>query len=175
MKFIKLLLPVIGLSMLCSNFVQAEESTRIAYVNTNRLIESSPQAVAMSNTLQTEFAPREAKLVEENNSIKLLEERLAKDGALMSDTEKRKLERNIKSKKLAFQTAYQSFVDDLNASRKEALQKINQEIAVVVVEVAKKANFDMVLEAGVVYANEKVNITSQVIEALNEGAGNPAQ
>jgi len=174
-KFIKVLFPVIGLSFLCSSVVQAEEVTRIAFVNTTQLIEASPQAAVVSEKLQSDFAPREAKLVEEQNGIKLLEEKLVKDGALMSATEKRKLERNIKSKQMAFQSAYQNFVDDLNARRKEALQKLNQEIAVVVVEVAKQANFDMVLEAGVVYANEKVNITSQVIEALKKGAVAPAQ
>lgn len=179
MKVIKLFIAVVSLTMLSSGLAMAEETTRIAFVNTARVIEQAPQAAVVRNTLQTEFAPREAKLIEEQNSIKSLEERLIKDGALMSATEKRKLERNIKSKQLVFQSARESFTEDLTVRRNAELQKMQQEIAQVVVEVAKGANFDMVLEAGVVYANEKVNITLQVIEALNKSADNgteiPAQ
>jgi len=174
-KVIRLFFAVVGLSILSSGFAVASEPTRIAFVNTARVIEGAPQAAVVRNRLQTEFAPREAKLIEEQNSIKSLEERLIKDGALMSATEKRKLERNIKSKQLAFQSARESFSEDLTVRRNEELQKMQQAIAKVVVDVAKAANFDMVLEAGVVYANEKVNITTQVIEALQKGAETPAQ
>jgi len=161
--------------MLWTGQIMAEEQTRIAFVNTTRVIEASPQAVVVRSTLQTEFAPREAKLVEEQKALMSMEERLVRDGALMSATEKRKLERNIKSKQLSFQSARDSFTEDLTVRRNEELQKMQTEISNVVVTVAKETNFDMVLETGVVYANEKVNITSLVIEALNKRAEASAQ
>ncbi|NOR51890.1 MAG: OmpH family outer membrane protein [Gammaproteobacteria bacterium] len=175
MKVFNLFVAIIGLSIIGSSVAIAEESTRIAFINTARVIEQAPQAAVVRNMLQTEFGPREAKLVEEQNSIKSLEERLIKDGALMSATEKRKLERSLKSKQLSFQGARESFTEDLTVRRNEELQKMQQEIAAVVVEVAKAANFDMVLEAGVVYANQKVNITLQVIEALIKSTTPPVE
>ena len=168
MKVFKLFLVVVGVALFSSGVAQADESTRIAFVNTARLIEQAPQASVVRNRLQTEFSSREAKLVEEQKSIQSMEDRLVRDGALMSATEKRKLERNIKSKQLAFKSDRESFAEDLTARRNEELQKMQQVIAAVVVDVAKSANFDMVLEAGVVFANEKVNITKQVIEALQK-------
>lgn len=173
MKIVKLFVAIIGLSI--TSFVSAaDESTRIAFVNTVQIIEQSPQAAAVRNTLQTEFAPREAMLVEEQNSIKSLEERLAKDGALMSASEKRKLERNIKSKQQSFQGTYKKFAADIESRRKAELKKMQQAIANMVVKVAMEHNFDMVLEAGVVYANEKVNLTAKVLEALKQSAETPA-
>ncbi|MCW8888691.1 MAG: OmpH family outer membrane protein [Gammaproteobacteria bacterium] len=170
----KLFLAVIGLSVIFSGVAVAEEPTRIGFVNTARVIEQAPQAKVVRDKLQTEFAPREAKLLEEQKAIKAMEERLVRDGALMSATEKRKLERNIKSKQQAFQSAYKNFAEDIEARRNEELVKMQQELSAVVVEVAKGANFDMVIETGVVYANEKVNITQLVIDALN-AAGTPAE
>jgi outer membrane protein len=175
-KFSKLFLIVIGLTFLYSGSALAEgPQTRIAFVNTTRVIEESPQAAVVRSTLQTEFAPREAKLVEEQKALQSMEERLVRDGALMSATEKRKLERNIKSKQIDFQSARDSFTEDLTVRRNEELQRMQSTIVNVVVAVAKQANFDMVLEAGVVYANESVNITELVIEALKKGAEKPAQ
>lgn len=173
MKVIKLFVAVIGLTVAGFASAASDESTRIAFVNTVQIIEQSPQAAAVRNTLKTEFAPREAMLVEEQNSIKSLEERLVKDGALMSASEKRKLERNIKTKQQSFQSTYKKFAADIESRRKAELQKMQQAIANTVVKVAMEENFDMVLEAGVVYANEKVNITAKVLTALQQSAATP--
>ncbi len=177
MKFIKFYVAIIGLAITCfasAAAVAADESTRIAFVNSVMVIEQSPQAAIVRTTLQTEFAPREAKLVEAQDAIKALDERLAKDGTLMSESEKRKVERDIESKKQSFQSDYKQFATDIETRRKAEFQKMQKMIFDVVEKVAMEENFDMVLEAGVVYKNEKVNITAKVLAALQQSVEAPA-
>ncbi len=165
-------------AMMSSTAANAEDastaSTRIAFVNTQALVEQAPQAVRASEVLQTEFSPRDQELKELVGQLKELEGRLARDAAIMSATEKRKLEREILALQRDFKRDQETFSEDLKLRRNEELAKLQREIANVVVEVAKINSFDMVLESGVVYANENVDITPLVLEALRNTSSAPA-
>ncbi|MBF0471424.1 MAG: OmpH family outer membrane protein [Gammaproteobacteria bacterium] len=150
--------------------VEAAGATRIAFVNTSELLEKSPQAEALRTTLQEEFADRDAALVKAQQQIKKLEERIARDGAIMSESEKRKLERDLLVEQRNFTRDREAFAQDLNLRQNEELQKLQFELAKVVVDVAKKGGYDLVLESGVVYASDEVNITTKVVEALRQQA-----
>lgn len=150
----------------CAAESSATDSTRIAFVNTQILVDQAPQAARASTILQAEFAPRDSDLKQKLTEIKTMEERLARDGAIMNATENRKLEREILNLQRDFKRDQETFAEDLKLRRNEELARLQREVASVVVEVAKANGFDMVLEAGVVYANQKVDITPQVLESL---------
>ena len=48
----------------------------------------------------------------------------------------------------------------------EELSKLRKQIAEVIIDVAKKNGYDLVLESGVIWANKSINITDKVIKAL---------
>ncbi|MEQ8428214.1 MAG: OmpH family outer membrane protein [Gammaproteobacteria bacterium] len=147
------------------------ETYKIGAVDALRVLEQSPQAEAARKMIETEFAPRDKQLVAEQRKIRDLEEKMNKDGAIMSEQERAKLEREIISAKRELKRSQDEFREDLNFRRNEEFAKIQKRIAQAVQQIAKDEGFDLILDAGVVYASDKVNITNMIIEKLKQDTG----
>lgn len=86
----------------------------------------------------------------------------------MSDDERRKLERDILGQKRETKRARDEFTEDFNIRRNEELAKMQREIALSIVSLAKEKGYDLILENGVIYASERVDITNEVIARLKQ-------
>ena len=150
---------------LCTGMAMAE--IRVGVVNTVKLMEEAPQARDAQSKIETEFAPREKELVALQRGIRDQEERLNRDGAVMSEAERSKLEREILGLRRDLNRAQDEFRDDLNIRRNEALSKLQKVMYDATLALAKEQNYDLILGQGVVYASDKVDITSLVLKKLN--------
>jgi outer membrane protein len=164
---------VAGWLVLCAGAAWGAD-VRVAFVNSSEVLERAPQAVNARELLQAEFAPRDMQLVAEQQKLRSQEERLMRDGAAMNDDERRRLEREITALQRDVKRTRDEFSEDLNIRRNEEFAKLQREVARVIVEVAKEGGYDMVLENGVVYANERVDITAMVIERLKKSQSSSA-
>ncbi|MGE0860302.1 MAG: OmpH family outer membrane protein [Gammaproteobacteria bacterium] len=144
---------------------------KIGVVNAPRVLEAAPQAEVARVKLEKEFAARDQKLVAAQKELKTLEDRAQKDGAIMSESERGRLERDIMNKRRDLKRDTQEFQEDVNYRRNEEMATIQQQIADAIISLSKEQGFDMVLGTGVVFASEKVDITDQVIARLKKGAG----
>jgi outer membrane protein len=144
---------------------------KIGVVNAPRVLEAAPQAEVARVKLEKEFAARDQKLVAAQKELKTLEDRAQKDGAIMSESERGRLERDIMNKRRDLKRDTQEFQEDVNYRRNEEMAAIQQQIADAIISLSKEQGFDMVLGTGVVFASEKVDITDQVIARLKKGAG----
>lgn len=166
-KIIPANLVLILMSMLAAPAMQAQD-IKIGAVNAVRILENSPQAETAREKIQNEFAPRDRRLVEEQKKLKALEDRLAKDGAIMSESERTNLERQIIQMKRDLKRTQDEFRDDLNFRRNEEFGQIQKTILEAIQKVAKDLGYDIVLGEGVIYASKKVDISDQVIEYLKK-------
>jgi len=141
---------------------------KMGVIDIARILEESPQAEQARETLQKEFAPREQRLIETQKKIRSLEEQLARDGAIMSESERNKLERNILSKKRDFKRNQDEFRDDLNFKRNEILEKLQRNLVGSIQKFAKSEGFDLLFAEGVIYADDALNITEQMLEKLKK-------
>lgn len=139
---------------------------KIGVVNAPRVLEQAPQAEAARKKLEKEFATRDRDLVARQKKLKEMEDRLTKDGAIMSESERSRLERNIINERRDLKRGTQEFQEDINFRRNEEMAEIQKQIAEAIIELAKEQKFDMILGTGVIYADEKVDITPQVVEKL---------
>lgn len=146
----------------------AEGSPSIAFVNTAQVLEQAPQAEAVRKTLQDEFAGRDAKLQAEQKKIKSLEDKMARDSLTMSQEEQSKLERDILAQKREMKRSRDEFAEDFNIRRNEELAKMQRDIASSIVALAKEKGYDLILENGVIFASERVDITKSVIDRLKQ-------
>jgi outer membrane protein len=156
---------LLGLSM-ASGTATAADAASIAFVNTPQVLEQAPHAEAVRKTLQNEFSTRDAELVAEQKKVKALEEKMARESLTMSEEQQRKLEREILSQKRELKRSRDEFAEDFNIRRNEELAKMQREIALSIVALAKEMGYDLILENGVIYASDKVDITNTVIERL---------
>lgn len=157
-----------GLAALGIAAVPVQADTKVGVVNTVQLMEEAPQAKDAQSKIETEFAPREKELVELQKSIRKLEDRLSRDGAVMSEKENSKLEREILSKRRELKRTQDEFRDDLNIRKNEVLSKLQRQMYDATVGLAKEKKFDIILGQGVVYSNDSVDITDQVLDKLKK-------
>lgn len=141
---------------------------KIGVVQAVRVLESAPQAEAAKKKLETEFAGRDKQLANDQKALKTLEDRLAKDGAIMSETERVRLERDIISKRRDLKRSSDEFREDVNFRRNEEFGKIQRQIVEAIKQLADEQKFDLVLGEGVIYASKTVDMTDQVIERLKK-------
>ncbi|HSR61959.1 MAG TPA: OmpH family outer membrane protein [Gammaproteobacteria bacterium] len=141
---------------------------KLGVVNAIKILEQSPQADAARSAIEKEFAPRDKEMVATQKRLKELEDRLVKDGAIMSETERQKLEREVINMKRDLKRTQDEFREDFNFRRNEEFSKIQKKIVEAIQTVAKENNYDLVLSEGVIYASPKVDISDLVIEYLKK-------
>jgi outer membrane protein len=144
----------------------ATAETRIGVVNTIKLMSEAPLAKSAQKEIEKDFGPREKKLVAFKKKIRSLEEKLTRDGAIMSEDEGKKLERQIISKRREFKRLNDEFQEDLNIRKNEILSKLQTQINDALRALAKEKKFDIILGHDVLFASPNVDITDQVLEKL---------
>ncbi len=142
--------------------------SRIGTVDFARLMELAPHAKAASTKLEAEFGPREQELLSLQRKSKELEDRLARDGAVMSESERSKLEREIVAQSRDLKRSEAEFREDVALQKNEAMGRLQRVFFDAITSVAKQQKFDMVLEksAGVIYSTDQVDLTDKVLERL---------
>lgn len=158
-----------GAALLAANLglAQAEE-LKIGFVNAARVLEEAPQAEAARAQLEKEFSPRDKKLLAAQKEVKDMEDKLTRDGAIMSESERHKLEREIIDRKRDLKRESEDFREDLNIRRNEAFEQLRRRVQDVVINLAKEQKFDLIVSDGVVYFSDRVDITDQVIKRLSQ-------
>ena len=139
---------------------------KIGYVNYQQLIQESPQAKTIAETIRAEFLPRQRELQTQGQALKTREERLQKDGPTMSDEQRTHEEKSLRDTEREFQLKQQTAQDDFNARRNEELSKLQRTLIEEVRAYAKSQNYDLVLADGVIYANTAIDITPMILSQL---------
>lgn len=152
-----------------TTFVSAQD-LRIGVVNPNRLLEEAPQSKLALKRLEQEFATRNAKLVKEQKSIKGLEDKLRRDGAIIAEAERRKLERDIVSRKRELRRGSDELREDRTFRSNEERGKLLRFVNDAITKIGKEEKFDLILYEGIAYANPKVDLTKRILKRLQAEA-----
>ena len=149
--------------------VTAFAEMKIGFVDLAKLSERAPQIKAAQGKIDAEFSSREQELINTQRKLGKLEQQLSKDGAVMSDAERSKLERQILSQRRDLKRSQDEFRDDLNIRKNEMLRQVNIEIGEIIENFAKSEKFDIILAQGVMFASEQVDITDRILNKLSAG------
>ena len=147
---------------------------RIAVVNYSRLMQESPQAKAAQEALRGEFAGKQKELQTQQAALKAKEDSLQKDGATMSVDQRSKLERDLRDGNRELSQKVTAYQDDFNARQNEELSRLQKALVQQVQTYAQAEKFDLVLADGVIFANPTLDITPQVLTALQSQSVRPA-
>ncbi len=140
--------------------------TKIGVVNMVKLVAEAPQAKAAQKKIETEFEPRRQELVALQKSIQSLEERLRRDGAVMSDDEAQKIERDLTGKRRDLKRRNDEFQEDLNLRNNEVLTKLQNEVYDAMTSLAKEEKYDLILGQGVLYSSDAMDVTDKILAKL---------
>jgi len=168
LSFLKLpALCMLGALWLISGNVAAAD-LKVGFVNAAKVLEQAPQADAARASLEKEFSPRDKALLKSQKQIRKLEDKLTRDGVIMSESERHKLERDIVSRKRDIKRGQEEFREDLNIRRNESFDQLRRRVYEVIVDIAKKEKYDLVVSDGVVYADSRIDITDKIVARLKQ-------
>jgi outer membrane protein len=139
---------------------------KIGVVDYSRLMQDSPQAKAALEAIRTEFTPKQRDLQNQQNSLKAREDKLTKDSATMAPDQRTKAEKDLRDAYRDLQRKQSEVQDDFNSRRNEETSRLQRTLIEQVRTYAKAQGFDLVVADGVIYANNTLDITPQILTAL---------
>src|SRR5476649_2444654 len=155
-----------GVTALAAVAAPAWADLKIGVVNYAKLMQESPQAKAAQDALRGEFAGKQKDLQTQQQSLKTKEESLQRDSATMSADQRTAAERDLRDGNRELQLKVQQYQDDFNARQNEELSKLQKTLVEEVQTYAQGEKFDLVLADGVIFAGPSLDITPQVLAAL---------
>ena len=148
----------------------ASAEVKIAFVNTAKLLEESPQARAAQQALETEFLPRQRELADQQKALTDKEEKLKRDAAVMSEADRGKAERELREGQRDLARRFNELQEDANLRRNEEFGKVQRSLLQEVQAYAKSNGYDLIVSDGVLFAAPTVDVTAQVVAALKAKA-----
>lgn len=142
------------------------QELKIGVVNVQALLERAPQTKASMDALQEEFAPRQREVLAKQTELQELVERVQKDGAVMSETERRNAEKSVRDLQREVTRLDTEFREDLNLRQNEELANLQRSLLAEVQAFAQGEGYDILVGDGVLFASSAANITDEVLRAI---------
>lgn len=145
---------------------QAQDS-KIGFVSTERIFREAMPAKTAQAKIEQEFSKRDRELQDMAARLKTISERLDKDAAVLSESDRMRRQRELTDLDKDFQRKQREFREDLNQRRNEELAVVLERTNKVIKQIAEAEKYDIVFQEAV-YASPRIDITDKVLKALNK-------
>ena len=156
---------LIALSLFSIVNAQAQEA-RIGFVSTERIFREAAPAKVATAKIEQEFSKREKELQDLASRLKGSSDKLDKDAAVLSESDRARRQRELSDLDKDFQRKQREFREDLNQRRNEELATVLERTNKVIKQIAEAEKYDIVFQEAV-YISPRIDITDKVLKALN--------
>jgi outer membrane protein len=161
---------LVALMAIATSAVAEAQALKIGYVNFGRLLEESPQAKAAQAALESEFLPRQREVAAQRKSLQEKVEKLQKEAAVMSESDRLRSEREVRDLELNVNRRFNELQEDLNLRRNEEVGRMQRALLQEVQAYARTNGYQLVVSDGVLFAAEGIDITPQIVAAIKSKA-----
>ncbi|ARR50022.1 molecular chaperone [Photobacterium damselae subsp. damselae] len=145
----------------------AEAAQKIGYVATGQAMAQLAKRYNVQDKLRKEFSGRVNELRSLEKKMKAKIDKLKRDGAVMSDSDRTKLQRELASLESSYKLKAQALAEDQRRRGQEEEQNLVMKIRTAIDSVAKKEGYNLVLDANaVLFASKKDDLSQKVISAV---------
>ena len=156
-----------GIALLCAFALPANaQELKVGVVNIPILLDRAPQTKAAMDALQEEFAPRQREFLAKQKEYEDLAAKVQKDIAVMGESERRTAEKDLRDLQREVTRLQNEFREDLNLRQNEELGILQRSLLKEVQDYAQQEGYDLVVGDGVLFASNVVNITEEVLRAV---------
>jgi outer membrane protein len=159
-------LVLLGVCLLPFMTAYAQDGAKIGFVSTERIFREATPAKTASAKIEQEFSRRDKELQDLGARLKGMSDKLDKDAAVLSESERVKRQRELADLDKEFQRKQREFREDLNQRRNEELATVLERTNKVIKQIAEAEKYDIVFQEAV-YASPRIDITDKVLKALN--------
>jgi outer membrane protein len=156
------------------------EGSKVAYVVLQRIANESAEGKSATTRIQALQQKKQAELAEKQKQLQGAQQKLEKESSVLSTTATGELQKTVEK----LQVEIQRFTQDAQQEVQELQQQLQQEFQVklepVLQEIGKEKGLHFIFngpDAGLVWADSALDISSDVIKKLDARPGNkpPAQ
>jgi len=141
---------------------------KIGYVNMNVLINNSPQILAANKTLTVEFEDQNNQVSQQEADLQVLEDSIRQEGNFMTPDELAKLQERARILDRQVRRTKEDLKDAITIRNSQLVDEVQNEIKRVVADYAKRNGYDAILINAILYANEKIDITDEILAQLRQ-------
>jgi Skp family chaperone for outer membrane proteins len=150
--------------------------------NLNIAVADSEAALKATNVykqtvdkLQAELKPQRDKMNQLKTDIDGYQTKFQKDGAVMSDADKKKLQQQAEAKIQEYNNVGQSVEKQMQDAQNSLLQRMVPEMEKAIDGIQKVNHYDIIIEKrSVIFADPTVDITKKITEKLNAATASGA-
>lgn len=149
---------------------QDAAARRVAVIDVQQVVESSAagrEALARLKKLNDEKVAEGAKMVTE---LEALQKQLAAQRATLSDEKIKSLQKQIEDKQVALERFRDDAQEFLDEARRKELQALEARILPIINEIGREMKLHLIFnkfQSGLVYADDSVDITDEVLKRFN--------
>lgn len=143
----------------------AHAQEHIAAVNSDRILRESVPAQAADKRIKDEFDKRRKELEDGTKKLRLLAEKMDRDGASMGDAERSRQQLLLSQMDLELQRKRRALDEDVNQRRNEELQSVLDRANRAIRQIAEQNKYDLIVQEAV-YVNPRIDITDKVLKLL---------
>jgi outer membrane protein len=150
---------------------------KLAVINVDRLVTDSAlgkEAFARVKKIADQKKEEGEKLTKE---LREMEQKLADQGASLADDKKDALQKQYQEKAIAFKRFQDDAQRALEEAQKRELEELQKRVMPVITQIGKERGFTLVFnkfQSGLVFADESVDITDDVLKRFNTMVAVPA-
>lgn len=140
---------------------------KIGVIDMQKVMRSSTQVKAINKKLEQQFKPRQTKILALQKKLKADMEKIERDSAIMSNTDKVALQTKAMQEKRDLNRMGQDYQQDVSVAQNQMMQKFFKKLHGKISVLAKKEGYDLVLQKNAIpYSNPSIDITDVVLKKL---------
>ncbi len=143
---------------------------KFGIVEVQRVLETSEPGQRALGQLTLRFEDMREDLDRERSKVDQLRQELQKQSMVLSQQAQQDMEAELRQKMQQFQQKYQSYQVQMQRKEQELSEPIIDLLFDVINDYAENKGFDMIFDAqgsGLIYAQDHMNITDEIIAELN--------
>ncbi len=161
----KRLLLLIMSTLFAFNVYAAE--LKVGVVNLDEVLQKSPLAIQLNTKISTDFQARQDQVNTAQRNLQDTVDKLTYTSYKLSPQERTDLQNKINAQRVDLDKMATSLQKDLAAAQNQGVQTLLGKLNTIVQKIAKDGQYDMITStANILYLNNSINITQQVIDQL---------
>ena len=152
-------------------------SMRIGVINVERLVQESALGKEAFNRVKKLNDQKKDEGDKLQKELRDMEQKLADQGTALADDKREALQKSYQEKAIAFKRFQDDANRDLEAAQKKELGELERRVFPVINQIGKEKGYTLIFnkfQAGLVYADDSVDITDDVLKQFNTTVAVPS-
>ena len=156
------------LMFLVSSSVVAADALKIGFVKVEKILTEAPQVDAVNTAMLERFGGKKEELQALEKEITTMQENYKRNELVMTEDKLNELKTGIIGKMQIFKQKEATLSQEVATMRSQELAVLQKSVREIIQDIAKSDKYDLVLSEGVVYADDKLDITDKVLDKMKK-------